>query len=98
MVGEPADIEIEGFLWEYGPGQNVEHLARHDVSPADVFDVLHSGLLLFENVAGRTATHILIGQDRRGRVLYIAILETEEHGVWKPNLGLGEPRSAEVIR
>jgi hypothetical protein len=40
MVRVPDDIDVEGFLWDFGEGGNVEHLARHEVSIADVEAVL----------------------------------------------------------
>ena len=84
---EPAEIELLGFLWEYEPDGNVEHLARHDVSPDDVYAVLQSSPMFFLNLPEPTASHIMIGPDGRGRVLYIALLATPETGIWKAVTG-----------
>jgi hypothetical protein len=87
VVEEPAAIEVIGFLWEFGPDQNVSHLAKHDVAPDDVYAVLRNLPIFFYNSPGRTATHAMVGVDERGRVLQIAILPTHEPGVWKPITG-----------
>jgi hypothetical protein len=33
------ESEIEAFLWDYSAGGNVEHIARHNVTPLDVQEV-----------------------------------------------------------
>jgi len=80
MVGEAVLITVDNFDWD---GQNVEHIARHDVSPAEVEYALRNGASFFRNLQGRSATHIMIGIDQRGRVLYVPILRIEWPGKWR---------------
>jgi hypothetical protein len=87
VTGDAADIVVLDFVWEFGLEQNVEHFARHDVTPDDVFAVLRNGALFFDGLPGRTATHVMIGGDDRGRVLYVAILGTDKPDIWKPISG-----------
>lgn len=30
------------FIWDEGPGGNVEHIALHDLTPEDVIDAFHN--------------------------------------------------------
>lgn len=86
MVGERDDIEIEGFLWDFSPGGNVEHL--HDgVSPEDVEAVLRWGPIVYRNLPGRAASHAIIGRDEQGHSLIIYIRETSIAGIWEPITG-----------
>jgi hypothetical protein len=87
VTGDAADIDVSDFVWEYGPEQNVEHFARHDVTPEDVLAVLRNGAIFFEGLPGRSATHVMIGRDDRGRVLFVAILAMDEPQLWKPISG-----------
>ena len=87
MVGEPVDIEILSFIWDYRPGGNVDHLARHDVTTEDVVAVRAGKPLFFHNLPGRAASHVMIGRDGRGRSLYVALLAAADPGVWIPITG-----------
>jgi hypothetical protein len=36
VVSEPEDVEVQAFVWDFGPEGNVEHLGDHDVTPQNV--------------------------------------------------------------
>src|SRR5688572_8346759 len=81
MVGEPvAGVEVNELAWD--PDGNVAHIAAHDVTPADVHAVLRNVPLFFSNLPGRTATHVMIGEDARGRVLYVPMMH-KGGGRWR---------------
>ena len=81
MVGERDDsIEVLSFDWD---DFNVNHVARHDVSREDVEFVLTMAPLFFRNLHGRSATHVMVGRDSLGRVLYVPIFCVEWPGVWR---------------
>ena len=87
MVGDSSNIVVSGFLWDYSLQGNVAHLALHDVKPDDVYAVLSNSPIFFDNVPGRTATHVMVGPDNKDRVLYVALLATSESGIWQPVAG-----------
>jgi hypothetical protein len=87
VVGERADIEVEGFLFDDGPHGNIQQLLTHGVHVDDVNAVLAGGPLFFSNAPGRRASHLMIGRDGRGRSLLIAIVATAEPGIWEPITG-----------
>jgi uncharacterized DUF497 family protein len=80
VVGEPDEISIEELEWD---DENMAHIEKHFVSPADVEAVRINSPLFFRNLPGRSATHVMIGRDGSGRVLYVALLSTGAAGVWK---------------
>lgn len=84
MVGHQVEIDI--LNWDFDE-QNSEHLARHDVEPADIYVVWQSDPAYFLNLPGRIATHIMIGRDASGRTLYVPILETQNPGTWRAVTG-----------
>jgi hypothetical protein len=75
---------------------NVAHLLRHDVYESDVRSVLAGKPRFFLNQPGRTATHLMIGPDAKGRILLIALLATERRGEWRPVTGW-ESRLARAV-
>ena len=81
MVGGADDIDIDGLDWD---DENRSHIARHDVDREDVDFALANSPLFFRNLPGRSATHIMIGRDKKGRVLYVALLRLERpDAVWR---------------
>lgn len=80
MVGEPAEIEVNDLDWDH---QNVEHIARHDVGPMEVEFVLGNEPRFFLNKPGRSATHVMVGEDQWGRVLFVPILCVEWPTKWR---------------
>jgi hypothetical protein len=82
VVGEPAAIEINGFLWAES---SIRHLAEHGVSPADVEHVRAHGPLVYRTKPGefRYATHALVGRDGQDRSLIVFISEDADRGLWR---------------
>jgi hypothetical protein len=80
MVGEPVQIGVDDLDWDQ---QNVEHIARHDVRPEEVEFALRNDARFFLNKPGHSATHVMVGHDQWGRVLYVPILCLEWPGRWR---------------
>jgi len=80
LVGEQDEIQVAFLDWD---DQNTEHVARHGVAPEDVQAVLGNRPLFFRNLPGRSATHIMIGRDSYGRILYVPLLCVEWPDVWR---------------
>ena len=80
MVGEPAEIIVGAFQWEAAVE---EHIARHGLERTDVEEARNSRPMFFENLPGRTATHVMLGRDTQGRILYVAIRFEAPPDVWK---------------
>ena len=72
MVGPELDIDISGLDWD---DENVDHIARHEVEPADVEFVLANAPLFFRNLPGRSATHVVVGWDSKDRALFVPVLQ-----------------------
>ena len=77
-------IRVDSFVWNFERGRNVEHVARHQLTPGDVDSVLDHAPLFFRNVPGRTATHVMVGRDSQGRALWVGIVRTGKNGEWYP--------------
>jgi hypothetical protein len=84
VVGVPAEIVVGDLSWDHSEGRNVDHLAQHGVTPADVSSLLDYKPLFFLNLPGRSATHLMIGRDQRGRSLLVALARTRDENVWYP--------------
>ena len=84
MVGEPVEIDVRGLTWD----QDIDdHFARHQVDYEDLRAVVKNRPLTFFNLPGRGGSHVLIGPDHRGRILYVSIKATETPGIWDPVTG-----------
>ena len=84
MVGRPVRIVVDDLVWNE---QIDVHFARHGVSQGDVMAVARSDFLGFENLPDQGGTHILVGPDESGRILYISIRPTSTPGLWQPVTG-----------
>ena len=80
MVGEADEIRVDRLEWD---SEIIDHIARHAVSREDVESVLNGEPRFYRNVPGRSATHVMVGLDSRGRVLFVPILCTEEPDEWR---------------
>ncbi|MPZ49820.1 MAG: hypothetical protein GEU75_11100 [Dehalococcoidia bacterium] len=75
MVGERRRwIEIDAFLWDYSDGSNVDHIALHGVTPNDVEEVSENQPHFFDARPGYEG-YVMLGPNRRGRYLYVAMFE-----------------------
>jgi hypothetical protein len=88
---EPLLLLVNLLEWDEA---NESHLADHGLTAEMVEEVLDNDPLFFNNVPGRTATHVMIGVTNSGSHLRISILETHP-GVWRPITGW---RSSEAHR
>jgi uncharacterized DUF497 family protein len=80
LVGDRDGIQVSALEWDE---QNTEHIRRHGVEPEDVESVLANAPLFFRNLSGRSATHIMVGQDYSGRVLYVPLVCVDWPRVWR---------------
>ena len=81
MVGQPDDgVDVWWLDWN---DEIVAHIARHQITSEDVEYALTNAPRFFQNLPGRSATHVMVGTDQKGRVLYVPILCLEEPGIWR---------------
>ena len=69
---------MEGLVWDEEIGA---HFARHQVAMEDVLAVARSDFLGFENLPDRGGTHVMIGPDSSGRILFVSIRPTSTPGI-----------------
>jgi hypothetical protein len=74
--------EIREFEWDEGTGRNVDHIALHEVTPADVEEVLDNAPRFARSNRDEGATHFMLGPTKAGRFLFAAIVETPITGRW----------------
>lgn len=72
-------ITLRRLIWD---DFNVDHIAKHDVLPAEVEAVCHGAFLLLEGKQGRL---LVIGETNAGRMLTIVLAPgNPEQGVYYP--------------
>jgi len=71
-----ADLEFDEY--------NEAEMARHGVTPTDVWQVLDDAPRYFRNPAGRGATHKMIGFTDGGLLLTVPISQTAIEDRWRP--------------
>lgn len=69
---------ISRLVWD---DWNVEHIARHDVSPEEVEEVCHREALVHETYGGRLR---VIGMTSSGKALTVIAAPKGEDGVYYP--------------
>jgi hypothetical protein len=84
MVRGREHIDVLAITWD---DEIEEHFARHDVTYEDIMNVLASNPLTFRNLPGRGGTHVVVGPDNRGRILYISLRRAVDPTVWEPVTG-----------
>ena len=83
MVGERREVPyVAEFLWDYTREGNVEHIARHKVTPGDVHEVRDNQPHFYDARPGYEGV-VMLGPNQAGRFLYLAMLEVEPLGVWQ---------------
>jgi len=80
----PLPIDVWEFEWEES---NEAHCSRHGVTPMVAELVKDGQPKFFRNRPGKTGTHVMIGEDDRGRFWTIILLETGQRGRWRPITG-----------
>lgn len=80
------ELFIEEWEWDE---RNIEHLAKHDITPELIEDGIWSERPLFiRNKPDRAATHLMIGPDRGGAFWTICIRQVgDEPGLWRAITG-----------
>lgn len=63
-------VYIRRLVWENGPDGNIEHIARHHVTPEEVEEVCHGQFIVGEAYGGR---FLIIGPTLSGRMLGIIL-------------------------
>jgi hypothetical protein len=84
VVDRPAAIDVIGLEFD---DVNVEHLARHGVTPDDLWSVLLTAPQFFMNLPDHGGSHVMLGPDERGRFFYASIVQVGTTGVWRPITG-----------
>lgn len=74
-------MDIDEFEWDEA---NEEHVIRHGVDPDDVDWTLTGSRLIFRNKRDAAGDYLLVGRDRGGRLLSIAIVATSRLRIWRP--------------
>ena len=64
--------------------ENVEKLAAHGVTSAQVEQVLEDNIVVRRNRKGRNAPFIVFGRDRSGQCLAIPVAPTDDPVIWRP--------------
>lgn len=84
VVGERSEIEIDELLWDYGQDGNVAHIARHGVSPRDIYEVLGWGPLTYRDIGESPGVYSVVERNARNHSLIVYLVETETPRVWYP--------------
>jgi uncharacterized DUF497 family protein len=72
---------VELFEWD---DRNVEHLARHAVSVADIEQLTGNSNIIVRNFRTGVDRFYLIGHTNGRRCLTVSIEATDDPGVWRP--------------
>ncbi len=65
------------------PPSRVDHLWEHLISPEQVQSLITGHYIIRRNRSERAATHLLTGTDYFGNCLTVAIVRTDDPGVWR---------------
>lgn len=71
-------LVVERLVWTK---QNIDHIARHDVTPQEVEEVCHSEFALFDAKHGR---FLLIGPTKSGRAITVVLDPESKENVYYP--------------
>lgn len=85
MPGEVRDLQFDAT--------NIPHLAANGLEPSLIWDIVLSGsaTISVDPRPGRSATHHLVGEDTRGRLWTVAVLEVDtESRSLEANHGLAQ--------
>ena len=78
---ERADLGVESLLLDTAKESYIQ--AAHDVSGSDVFEVFANAAHFYRNTSGKGAPAVMLGPNRAGRFLTVAIAPVEAEGVWR---------------
>jgi len=71
-------IFVRKLVWDKA---NIEHIARHGVTPVEVEEVCVADSFILYGHSGRT---MIVGPTKKGRALSIVLDPEIEEGVWYP--------------
>lgn len=69
-------IQVDRLIWDE---RNIEHIARHDVTPQEVEEVCHNDPVFISGHSGRL---MAIGTSRSGRAISVILDPKDDEGVW----------------
>jgi uncharacterized DUF497 family protein len=81
---QPTAIDVWEFEWDES---NEAHCSRHGVTPMVAELVKDDRPKFFRNRPGETGTHVMIGEDDKGRFWTIILRGTGQRGRWRPITG-----------
>ena len=67
--------------------ENEDKLARRNISPEDVHDILAQPHVLVRNRRHRRGVYKIVGRDAGGRVLTVILEQTRIRTTWRPVTG-----------
>lgn len=94
MAGDPESVGVLALQFDQA---NVDHLARHDVTPQQVQDVLLKAPRFFRNLPDRSGTHVIVGPNSEGTFFFIVLAPTGQRGNWRPVTGWRLGRRAQDL-
>ena len=80
MVGGPVDIDVHELEFIE---PTIAKLIDHKIRVEDVEATFANAPQFFENLPGRSGTHVMLGPDADGRFFYIVLIESSRSGVWR---------------
>ncbi len=89
---------IEAWEWD---DNNIEHLATHGLTPELIEDEIWlEAPKYIANRQGRSASHLMVGPDRFGRMWTVCILQVDDDPVtWRASAGWrSKPHEAQWYR
>jgi|SRR5215211_1119901 len=73
-----TEIRITTLVWDKW---NIEHIARHDVLPAEVEQICHG---LHTSLTGKKGRVLIVGLTKNSRMITAALDREDEEGVYYP--------------
>jgi hypothetical protein len=80
--------EVYWLQWE---DENEEHLARHDVTPQEIRQILSNRFITMPNLDEGQDRIYLVGETSGGRILQISLAPTIDPTTWRPVTGFPAP-------
>ncbi|HXK34205.1 MAG TPA: hypothetical protein VNM91_09355 [Dehalococcoidia bacterium] len=92
-MDDPA-VGVNGFEFD---AFNRAHLLKRGVDEATVHAIWYDEPVIIANRAGKTGTHLMIGEDLDGLLWTIVLVPTDRvAGIWRPITGFPTEREDEV--
>jgi hypothetical protein len=78
---ERADLGVEWLLLDTAKESYIQ--TAHRVSGTDVFEVFANAPHFYRNTSGKGAPGVMLGPNRAGRFLTVAIAPVDSAGAWR---------------